>query len=145
MRRGAFLLTLAAILGTAAGCATGRSGSTEAPPAPQVTKYAVFFDFKSATLSPDTLDVISQAAQTAQENNLNHVIVIGHADGTGTSAGDKKLSERRAKAVKAVLVANGLRGENIAAFGSGQNDSLKRTGTSVHEPLSRRAVIRLDN
>jgi OOP family OmpA-OmpF porin len=145
MRRGAFWMAMAAILGAAAGCARELPGSTDAPPAPLATKYVVFFDFKSATPSPDTLRVIAEAVQTAHQSNLNHVIVIGHADGIGTPADNKKLSERRAKAVKAVLISDGVQEENIAAFGSGPHDSLVQTGANVRDPLNRRAVIRLDN
>ena len=147
MRCRAFALTIAGVLGAAGGCAPGHfaifdSQSTE-PPA-QTAKFIVFFDYRSATPSPDMREVIGEAVRVAHDNHMDHLIVIAHADGVGSQAYRNALSAKRAKAVKAELIADGVPEENIAAIGGNAGDAVAKTGPGASEPHNRRAVIRLD-
>lgn len=146
MRRHAFVLMIAGVLGAAASCAPGRPALFDRPPAgpPHAPKFIVFFDYRSATPSADMREVIGEAVRNAHHNDLNHLIVIAHADGVGSEPYKKALSEKRAKAVKAVLIADGVPEDDIAAIGNATGDVITKTGPDASEPQLRRAVIRLD-
>jgi len=147
MRFRAFVLIVAGVVGAASGCAPGGltifdSRSNE-PPA-QAAKFVVFFDYRSATPSPDMREVIGEAVRVAHDNHMAHLIVIAHSDGVGSQAYRNALSTKRAKAVKAVLIAEGVPADNIAAIGGNAGDAIAKTGPGESEPHNRRAVIRLD-
>jgi outer membrane protein OmpA-like peptidoglycan-associated protein len=147
MRCRAFALTIAGVLGAAGGCAPGRLAIFDthaADPAAQSAKFIVFFDYRSATPSPDMREVIGEAVRVADDNDLSHLIVIAHADGVGSESYKKALSDKRAKAVKAVLIADGVPEDDIAAIGGNAGDGIANTGPGASDPQNRRAVIRLD-
>jgi OmpA-OmpF porin, OOP family len=88
-------------------------------------------------------DVLSDAAKTRLDEVLTRaaacgkleiIVVTGYTDRLGSPLDNQKLSERRAQAVKAQLVAKGLSAELIDAVGAGKtlqvkecSDTLKRT------------------
>jgi OOP family OmpA-OmpF porin len=52
----------------------------------------------------------------------NSISVVGHADRIGKEAYNQKLSERRAEAVKAYLILNGVPSDKIRTEGRGESD-----------------------
>lgn len=87
-------------------------------------------------------DVLSDAAKTRLDEVLSRaaacgkleiVVVTGYTDRLGSPLDNQKLSEKRAQAVKAQLVAKGLSADVIDAVGAGKtlqvkecSDTLKR-------------------
>lgn len=113
-----------------------------APP-PPVKTFIVFFDFNKTDLTPEAVQVIAQATQTAKADGAVRVVVTGHTDTVGSATYNQALSERRAGAVKAQMVADGLAESAISTVGKGFDDPLVQTGPNVREPQNRRAVIDL--
>jgi outer membrane protein OmpA-like peptidoglycan-associated protein len=114
------------------------------PPAPSAQlqrTYLVFFDFDRATITPEADRVIRQAAQTAKANNIPLVIATGHADRAGSDRYNQALSERRARAVRDVLVSAGLSASQIQVSGKGESQPLVPTADGVREPQNRRVEI----
>lgn len=68
----------------------------------------VNFDFDKATLRPDAVAILSEAAEILKRYPDLRVEVAGHTDSKGTDAYNQKLSERRAKAVYDYLVGQGV-------------------------------------
>ena len=65
---------------------------------------------------------------------LQRVTIIGHADRTGNSVANQKLSERRAEAVKVLLIKKGVAANNITTQGKGSTQpitSLKQCPKSL--------------
>lgn len=67
----------------------------------------VLFDFDKADVKPAGARALGEAARIINEHATGPVRVEGHTDAKGTDAYNQRLSERRAAAVKAWLVANG--------------------------------------
>ena len=78
-------------------------------PAPART-YLVFFDWDRADLTARAREIIAEAAQNAGRVQTTRIEVAGHADRSGTPAYNQRLSQRRADAVAAELVARGITG-----------------------------------
>jgi len=68
----------------------------------------VNFDFDKATLRPDAVSVLSEAAEILKRYPELRVEVAGHTDSKGSDAYNQKLSERRATAVYDYLTGNGV-------------------------------------
>jgi OOP family OmpA-OmpF porin len=111
-------------------------------PAPAVPKtYLVFFDFDKTDITPEAARIIQQAADDAKRGNVRLIVATGHADRSGTPAYNQRLSERRAAAVKAALVRNGVAENTIQTAGRGENENLVPTADGVREPRNRRVEI----
>jgi outer membrane protein OmpA-like peptidoglycan-associated protein len=111
-------------------------------PAPPVAKtYLVFFDWDKYSLTPRALNIISEAASDSKTTSTTEIDVSGYTDTSGTPVYNQGLSERRAKAVAAQLVADGVPGSEIETFAFGETHLLVPTGPGVREPQNRRVEI----
>jgi outer membrane protein OmpA-like peptidoglycan-associated protein len=93
---------------------------------------AALFDTDSTRLRPDGIKLIQRVAADIRTTPRDNVEVHGYTDSTGESAYNAALSERRAKAVAAVLLARGV--HVTRAVGHGE------TGPLCTEHLSGGAV-----
>ena len=113
-----------------------------APTAPR--QFLVFFGFDKSNLTTEAEKVISDAAAAAKQYGSATVMVVGHADTSGSPEYNKRLSERRANTVRGALVAQGIDGGKITASGRGETELLVQTDDGVKEPQNRRATIDLN-
>lgn len=101
----------------------------------------VLFDFDSAVLKPGGLTELSRVAGVLNRYPRTRIRVEGHTDATGPEVYNQKLSERRAEAVKAALVSEGVLAERITTVGFGEsrpvssNDDANRRVSIVIEPI----------
>ncbi len=109
-------------------------------PAPART-YLVFFDWDKASLTPRATQIIAQAASDSKTQSTTTIDVNGYTDTSGTPVYNQGLSVRRAKAVAAQLVADGVPASEITAKGFGDTNLLVPTGPGVREPQNRRVEI----
>ena len=98
----------------------------EVKPEPKVVKLRNLkadnlFAKGSAVLAPKAALELDAAilASGVDLKALNMVTVIGHADRTGNAVSNQKLSERRAEAVKALLIKKGIAENVITTQGKG--------------------------
>jgi outer membrane protein OmpA-like peptidoglycan-associated protein len=113
------------------------------PPSPiaPVAKYIVFFDWDRANITPQSADTIRQAADAYKAGRNARIEATGHADRSGSDQYNMGLSLRRANAVKAELVRNGVPAANIVVLGRGETMPLVQTADGVREPQNRRVEI----
>ena len=70
--------------------------------------------------------------------------IEGHTDNTGTEAYNQGLSERRANAVKAWVVSQGVNPAQITTVGKGESEPVDDNSTKEGRQNNRRVVIRAD-
>ena len=113
-----------------------------AAPAPAPAKtYLVFFDWDKYNLTPRATEIISEAASDSHTNGVTTINVSGYTDTSGTPVYNQGLSERRARAVAAQLVADGVSSSEISIHAFGETHLLVPTGPGVREPQNRRVEI----
>lgn len=118
-------------------------------PAPART-YLVFFDWDKAELTNRARAVIEAAAQNASNVGETRIKVDGYTDNSAGYPGPRgeaynsQLSLRRARAVKAELIRDGVAEGTIDTRGFGDENPLVRTKPNTREPQNRRVAIILD-
>ncbi len=127
-------------------------GQTPPPPAPApvaapapavqpARSYLVFFDWDKATLTDRARQIIKEAADNSTHVQYTRIEVNGYTDTSGTPQYNMGLSIRRASAVKAELIKDGVPAAAIATQGFGETHLLVPTGAGVREPQNRRVEI----
>jgi outer membrane protein OmpA-like peptidoglycan-associated protein len=116
-----------------------------AAPAPAPAKtYLVFFDWDKSSLTPRATEIIAEAASDSKSTSVTTIDVSGYTDTSGTPVYNQGLSERRAQAVAAQLVTDGVPAGEIETHAYGETHLLVPTGPGVREPQNRRVDIVLD-
>ena len=111
------------------------------PPAPTARQFVVYFDWDRSNLTAEASSVVTQAANYAKSGRPTRILVVGHADTSGSAAYNVGLSNRRARTVADALVAQGVNGGVISLDGKGETQLARPTADGVREPLNRRATI----
>jgi OOP family OmpA-OmpF porin len=73
--------------------------------------------------------------------NLEVIIAIGHTDSIGSDAYNRKLSMRRADAVKAYMVSKGIEANRIYTEGKGESQPIADNKTKEGRAKNRRVEI----
>src|SRR6185312_1868038 len=103
--------------------------------------YLVFFDWDKATLTDRARQIIAEAAASSTKVQYTRIEVNGYTDTSGTAKYNQGLSVRRAQAVAAELVKDGVPKTAINIQGFGESNPLVPTGPNVREPQNRRVEI----
>jgi OmpA-OmpF porin, OOP family len=115
------------------------------PPAKKkIVRRSVHFDFDKATIRPDAVPVLNEAAETLKAEGGIAVIVEGHTDSVGTDAYNQKLSRRRADAVRQYLVKHGIPANRITAEGFGESRPVASNDTGDGRAQNRRVELRVE-
>jgi len=115
-----------------------------APPAPPPVArrvFLVFFDWDKATITPEGMQIIQQAAAAFRAGGPVTIQVTGYTDASGSAGYNQRLSERRANAVAQAMVGLGVPRNQMAVSGRGMNDQRVPTADGVREPQNRRVEI----
>ena len=104
----------------------------------------MFFDWDRAELTDRARQVVAEAAAASGRVQLTRILVNGYTDTSGTPHYNQGLSVRRAEAVEAELVRDGVPRSAIAIQGYGETQLLVPTAASVREPQNRRVEIVLE-
>jgi adhesin transport system outer membrane protein len=112
-------------------------------PAPERVTFSsdALFDFDSATIKPEGRAGLDDLIARIRAIELDVVIAVGHTDGVGTAAYNQRLSERRAEAVKAYLVSNGIPAERIRTEGRGLTEPVASNATPQGRAQNRRVEV----
>jgi outer membrane protein OmpA-like peptidoglycan-associated protein len=103
--------------------------------------YLVFFDWDKYSLTDRARQIIAEAAANSTKVQYTKIEVNGYTDTSGTPKYNLGLSVRRARAVQAELIKDGVPANAITIQGFGDTRLLVPTGPGVREPQNRRVEI----
>jgi outer membrane protein OmpA-like peptidoglycan-associated protein len=101
----------------------------------------IYFKSGSAALTKESLQAVQEILEAIKSQKTNHVMVIGYTDTVASADYNRKLSQKRAKAVADVLVSKGVARAIIEIEYYGKEKLLVKTPDGVDEPRNRRAEI----
>ena len=106
-----------------------------------VAIYGVLFDFNKSTLQDGSEPVLQQILDILKKNPAQKIEVQGHTDNVGGDAYNQTLSEARAKAIAAWLVAHGVAADRLTAKGFGKTRPIADNATEQGRAKNRRVEI----
>lgn len=101
----------------------------------------VHFDFDKATLKPEAITVLNEAAALLSKHEKVVVEVAGHTDSKGSEQYNQGLSERRAQAVKDYLNSKGVKASRLSARGYGESQPVASNDTDAGRAENRRVEL----
>lgn len=100
-----------------------------------------YFNFDKATLKPAGRQKLEALAARIRELTLEVIVATGHADWTGSTRYNQKLSERRALAVKRYLTKQGVPEARIFTEGKGEKQPVASNATRAGRAQNRRVDV----
>ena len=100
---------------------------------------ATLFDFDKASLRPAGQEMLGRLAAFLNRNTYSQSVVVGHTDSWGSDAYNDRLSLRRAEAVKAYLVGQGVPAGKIVTKGMGERELIVDPKTCKGTKAARQA------
>ena len=104
----------------------------------KITSYGITFATGKADLKPESMTEIARIAKLMAEHPELNFEVQGHCDNTGSDAVNDPLSQKRAEAVVAALVSQGIAAERLSAVGKGSHAPVADNGTDEGRAKNRR-------
>ena len=103
----------------------------------------IFFNTGSYQLQTKSYAPLNEVAQILKDNPTLKLDVEGHTDITGDAAKNQILSENRAAAVKAYLVAQGIERDRLTSAGYGIDKPIADNKTAAGKAKNRRVELKL--
>ena len=110
-------------------------------PWPDTGPSIVYFAHGSARVEGEGIAVVSRMADDYRRNGRVAVEILANADNSGSQAGNRRLTQRRARAVADALVSNGIPRAVIVERPVGEDERQVMTPDGVADPLNRYARI----
>lgn len=106
-------------------------------------KSDLSFDFDSATIRPGLYAEIDRVANIMRNYPQTLIRVEGHTDSSGSEEYNLDLSERRAMAVRRLLVERGVLRDRIEIVGYGESLPIASNDSDSGRQLNRRVEIKI--
>lgn len=106
-----------------------------------VTLGQGLFASGQASLSAQTRAEVGRIAAVLTQYPDRNLLLEGHTDSVGSEVNNQNLSERRAEAVRAALIAEGIDPSRVSAVGYGQTRPIASNATAAGRAQNRRVEI----
>jgi len=103
--------------------------------------FILYFEGGSERLTADSVAELTVIKREIAERPASEVLVIGHTDTVGGAEANDNLSQKRATAVREILIAAGVPAQKIETAGRGERELLVKSADEVAEPRNRRVEI----
>lgn len=110
-----------------------------------LTMSDVFFETDSATLRGSARQDLTRLARFVREHPDRELVIEGHTDAEGSDAYNAELAARRADAVKAFLVEQGVPPSRLIAQGFGERYPVASNATAEGRQQNRRVEMLVTN
>ena len=108
-------------------------------------KADMLFGVGQSTINPGAMHDIQRVATVLNQYPQSIIVVRGHTDSTGSEQNNQTLSEKRAEAIKNLLVAEQVNPERILTIGYGEMEPIASNDTEAGRQANRRVEISIAN
>ena len=106
-------------------------------------KNELLFEVNSAELKPSAVQHLGELASVLVKYPDDHIEVVGFTDSSGPEAYNQDLSQRRAEAVRRVLIERGIPEKQAMSVGLGEAQPVASNDTSAGRARNRRVELRI--
>lgn len=103
--------------------------------------HGINFDFDSAAIRPESLQVIDALFEGLQNEAAGSIVIEGHTSSEGSEGYNQSLSEQRAAAVRDELIGRGIEAPRIGATGIGELRPIASNDDESGRSLNRRVEV----
>lgn len=108
----------------------------------RISLYGIWFDTDRDVVKPDSAPTLGEIAKLLQGDPSLRVEVVGHTDGQGEAVHNQSLSDRRARAVVAALVAqHGIAADRLQSRGAGMSQPVASNDDDAGRARNRRVEL----
>lgn len=104
----------------------------------KIITNGIRFDVNKANIKPESMGVNNEIAKLMKDHPEVNFSVEGHTDSDGETAFNQDLSERRAEAVVAELVRQGIESSRLSSKGFGETTPVDTNNTPEGKANNRR-------
>ncbi|WP_345949857.1 MULTISPECIES: OmpA family protein [unclassified Mucilaginibacter] len=101
----------------------------------------ILFDVDKTALKSAARTNLQNLATSLTNNPQTNILIVGHTDNTGSASHNQDLSVRRAEAVKAYIVSNGVGSGRLNTQGKGFNEPIADNSTDSGRAQNRRVEV----
>ena len=124
-----------------AGSVSTRYSAVIAAQPQRPVSYLLYFRSDKVELTAESKLVLKEVQADLKARAAPEITVIGHTDSVSDDAYNDALSLERAKAMRNLLVAEGISADHLTVAGRGKREPLVQTAEQVREPRNRRVEI----
>jgi outer membrane protein OmpA-like peptidoglycan-associated protein len=103
----------------------------------------LLFDYDRAELRQEARDNLAALAESLKRYPNENVMIIGHADATGSDSYNLDLSQRRSRSAASYLMAQGVDASRVVTRGMGESDPVASNDTEDGRQANRRIEVAL--
>ena len=101
----------------------------------------ILFDVDKTALKSAARSNLQNLATSLNSNSQTNILIVGHTDNTGSATYNQDLSVRRAEAVKAFIVSNGVSSGRLSTQGKGLTEPIADNSTESGRTQNRRVEV----
>lgn len=101
----------------------------------------ILFDVNQYALKTAARTNIENLATSLKNNPETTILVVGHTDASGSDEYNRRLSERRAEAVKAYALSQGISSNRLTTEGRGESEPIADNTSETGKAQNRRVEI----
>ena len=98
----------------------------------------ILFDVNKAVIRPESMGIINKIVKMMEKHPDLNFSVEGHTDSDGDISSNQALSEKRAEAVKNILIEFGVKSSRLASKGFGETVPIESNSTPEGKANNRR-------
>jgi len=106
-----------------------------------LTLGSILFEVNRAELTSAGESAVARLASFLKKQQERKVVVEGHTDSTGSDAYNQTLSQRRAEAVRQLLLGQGIEAQRVSAKGLGESQPVASNDSRLGRQQNRRVEV----
>ncbi len=121
-----------------------RSGKVEQKGKKIKIKEKILFKSGKAEIEPSSMLILREIADFLKDHKeIKKVRIEGYTDSVGSAALNKRISQKRAEAVRRALISMGVEQERLEAVGFGEANPIAPNSTPAGRALNRRVEFKI--
>ena len=108
-------------------------------------KDKIYFDTNRTRIKPISYGILNEITDVLRKNPSFQIGIRGHTDSVGNRNKNQRLSEGRAKSVRAYLIGQGIEPGRLNARGFGEDQPIEDNSTGEGRSVNRRVEFKILN